>query len=40
MNLHGELAYDMVEDMVDGNSLETVRKYFPETWIWDIVPVK
>lgn len=39
MNLHGELAYDMVEDMVDSNSLETVRKYFPETWIWDIVPV-
>uniref|UniRef100_A0A8C3Y0G2 Alpha-2-macroglobulin n=1 Tax=Catharus ustulatus TaxID=91951 RepID=A0A8C3Y0G2_CATUS len=39
MNLHEELAYDMVEDMVDGNSLETVRKYFPETWIWDIVPV-
>ncbi|KAL2311201.1 hypothetical protein Nmel_002893 [Mimus melanotis] len=39
MNLHGELAYDMVEDMVDGNPMETVRKYFPETWIWDIVSV-
>ncbi|NWH90096.1 A2MG protein, partial [Aegithalos caudatus] len=24
---------------VDGNAMETVRKYFPETWIWDIVSV-
>nr|XP_054507243.1 alpha-2-macroglobulin-like isoform X1 [Agelaius phoeniceus] len=39
MNLHGEMSYDMVEDMVDGNPMETVRKYFPETWIWDIVSV-
>lgn len=21
------------------NKKETVRKFFPETWIWDIVPV-
>ncbi|NXR91729.1 A2MG protein, partial [Hypocryptadius cinnamomeus] len=27
------------KDMVDGNPTETVRKYFPETWIWDIVSV-
>ncbi|NXM49941.1 A2MG protein, partial [Gymnorhina tibicen] len=26
-------------DMVDDNPMETVRKYFPETWIWDIVSV-
>uniref|UniRef100_A0A8C0UIU4 Alpha-2-macroglobulin n=1 Tax=Cyanistes caeruleus TaxID=156563 RepID=A0A8C0UIU4_CYACU len=39
MNLHGELSYDMAEDMVDGNPMDTVRKYFPETWIWDIVSV-
>ncbi|NWV04876.1 A2MG protein, partial [Ptilonorhynchus violaceus] len=39
MNLHGELDYDMAEDMVDGNPVDTVRKYFPETWIWDIVSV-
>ncbi|XP_041269996.1 alpha-2-macroglobulin-like isoform X3 [Onychostruthus taczanowskii] len=39
MNLHGELSYSMMEDMVDGNPMETVRKYFPETWIWDIVSV-
>ncbi|NXP01504.1 A2MG protein, partial [Certhia brachydactyla] len=39
MNLHGELDYAMAEDMVDGNQMETVRKYFPETWIWDIVSV-
>ncbi|NXO19875.1 A2MG protein, partial [Cisticola juncidis] len=34
-----ELSYEMEEDMVDGNPTETVRKYFPETWIWDIVSV-
>ncbi|NWV38181.1 A2MG protein, partial [Grantiella picta] len=39
MNLHGELDDDMVDDVVDGNPMETVRKYFPETWIWDIVSV-
>ncbi|NXX32323.1 A2MG protein, partial [Nicator chloris] len=39
MNLHTELSYEMAEDMVDGNPMETVRKYFPETWIWDIVSV-
>ncbi|NXH78698.1 A2MG protein, partial [Hydrobates tethys] len=27
------------EHMVAGNPVETVRKYFPETWIWDIVSV-
>ncbi|NWR94823.1 A2MG protein, partial [Furnarius figulus] len=25
--------------VVNGNTMETVRKYFPETWIWDIVTV-
>lgn len=20
--------------------LETIREFFPETWIWDIVPIK
>ncbi|NWX36499.1 A2MG protein, partial [Notiomystis cincta] len=39
MNLHGELEYDMAEDTVEGNPMETIRKYFPETWIWDIVSV-
>ncbi|NWW72563.1 A2MG protein, partial [Climacteris rufus] len=34
-----KLDYDMAEDMVDGHAVETVRKYFPETWIWDIVSV-
>ncbi|NXP17763.1 A2MG protein, partial [Scytalopus superciliaris] len=27
------------KSMVNGNTMETVRKYFPETWIWDIVTV-
>ncbi|NXB03385.1 A2MG protein, partial [Cnemophilus loriae] len=31
--------YEMAEDMIDGNPTESVRKYFPETWIWDIVSV-
>ncbi|NXS02962.1 A2MG protein, partial [Oxylabes madagascariensis] len=34
-----ESIYDMAEDTVDGNPMETVRKYFPETWIWDIISV-
>ncbi|NXV10081.1 A2MG protein, partial [Cettia cetti] len=34
-----ESIYEMAEDVVDGNPMETVRKYFPETWIWDIVSV-
>ncbi|NXE97117.1 A2MG protein, partial [Menura novaehollandiae] len=39
MNLLHDFDYDMTEDIVDGNPVETVRKYFPETWIWDIVSV-
>lgn len=23
----------------NGQKKETVRKFFPETWIWDLVPV-
>ncbi|NWZ38407.1 A2MG protein, partial [Brachypodius atriceps] len=34
-----ESVYDIAENEVDGNPMETVRKYFPETWIWDIVSV-
>ncbi|KFO77325.1 Alpha-2-macroglobulin, partial [Cuculus canorus] len=33
------LEYDIGEHMVDGSPVETIRKYFPETWIWDIVSV-
>ncbi|KFP83022.1 Alpha-2-macroglobulin, partial [Acanthisitta chloris] len=39
MNLLDAYDYDMVEDLDDGSHVETVRKYFPETWIWDIVSV-
>ncbi|NXI91925.1 A2MG protein, partial [Psophia crepitans] len=39
LNLLEEFDYEMAEHMVDGNPVETVRKYFPETWIWDIVSV-
>ncbi|XP_064500873.1 alpha-2-macroglobulin-like isoform X1 [Pseudopipra pipra] len=39
MNLLEDLEYEMEEGMVGDNTVETVRKYFPETWIWDIVSV-
>ncbi|KFW05835.1 Alpha-2-macroglobulin, partial [Eurypyga helias] len=39
MNLLDDLEYEMTEHMIDGSPAETVRKYFPETWIWDIVSV-
>ncbi|XP_027533420.1 alpha-2-macroglobulin isoform X2 [Neopelma chrysocephalum] len=39
MNLLEDLEYDMAEGMVGDNTVETVRKYFPETWIWNIVSV-
>ncbi|XP_071413403.1 alpha-2-macroglobulin-like isoform X1 [Pithys albifrons albifrons] len=38
MNLLEDLAYD-IEGMANGDTVETVRKYFPETWIWDIISV-
>ncbi|XP_053925158.1 alpha-2-macroglobulin [Cuculus canorus] len=39
LNLLEDLEYDIGEHMVDGSPVETIRKYFPETWIWDIVSV-
>ncbi|XP_030336688.1 alpha-2-macroglobulin-like isoform X2 [Strigops habroptila] len=39
LNLLEDLDYEVAEHMVAGNPVETVRKYFPETWIWDIVSV-
>ncbi|NXV71443.1 A2MG protein, partial [Atlantisia rogersi] len=32
-----KMDFEVMDHMVDGNPQETVRKYFPETWIWDIV---
>ncbi|TFJ98947.1 caM kinase-like vesicle-associated protein [Platysternon megacephalum] len=29
-----------VAHIIDHGQVETIRKYFPETWIWDLVPVK
>lgn len=40
MNLHEDVTLTMAEYIDDDNPMETVRKYFPETWIWDIVSVK
>ncbi|XP_049678524.1 alpha-2-macroglobulin-like isoform X1 [Accipiter gentilis] len=39
LNLLEDLDYEITEHMVSGNPVETIRKYFPETWIWDIVSV-
>uniref|UniRef100_A0A8C8AI96 Alpha-2-macroglobulin n=1 Tax=Otus sunia TaxID=257818 RepID=A0A8C8AI96_9STRI len=39
LNLLDDLDDEMAEHMGAGNPTETVRKYFPETWIWDIVSV-
>ncbi|XP_074907702.1 alpha-2-macroglobulin-like isoform X3 [Buteo buteo] len=39
LNLLEDLDYEITEHMVAGNPVETIRKYFPETWIWDIVSV-
>uniref|UniRef100_A0A8C3KQS5 Alpha-2-macroglobulin n=1 Tax=Calidris pygmaea TaxID=425635 RepID=A0A8C3KQS5_9CHAR len=39
MHLLDDFDYDMTEHMSASNPMETVRKYFPETWIWDIVSV-
>ncbi|KAM7180777.1 alpha-2-macroglobulin-like [Macrochelys suwanniensis] len=29
-----------LDHFIDHGPVETIRKYFPETWIWDLVPVK
>ncbi|NXY44019.1 A2MG protein, partial [Ceuthmochares aereus] len=39
LNLLEDLEYDVTESMFDDSPVETIRKYFPETWIWDIVSV-
>ncbi|NXC73887.1 A2MG protein, partial [Anhinga anhinga] len=39
LNLLEGLDYEITEHIVAGSPVETVRKYFPETWIWDIVSV-
>uniref|UniRef100_A0A8C0H2E3 Alpha-2-macroglobulin n=1 Tax=Chelonoidis abingdonii TaxID=106734 RepID=A0A8C0H2E3_CHEAB len=35
---HPVLVYPVVAETLP-EEVETVRKYFPETWIWDLVPV-
>ncbi|XP_074445014.1 alpha-2-macroglobulin-like isoform X1 [Larus michahellis] len=39
LHMPDDFDYDLTEHMAAGNPAETVRKYFPETWIWDIVSV-
>ncbi|NXG75109.1 A2MG protein, partial [Baryphthengus martii] len=38
-NLLQDFDEEVMEHVVAGNPAETIRKYFPETWIWDIVSV-
>nr|XP_032641607.1 LOW QUALITY PROTEIN: alpha-2-macroglobulin-like [Chelonoidis abingdonii] len=33
-------AINHVPHIIDHGPVETIRKYFPETWIWDLVTVK
>ncbi|NXW83856.1 A2MG protein, partial [Alopecoenas beccarii] len=39
MNLLEDLDYETTEHIIADSPVETVRKYFPETWIWDTVSV-
>ncbi|NWR79938.1 A2MG protein, partial [Centropus unirufus] len=39
LGLLEDLQYEIGDHMVDGSPVETIRKYFPETWIWDLVSV-
>ncbi|XP_009681138.1 alpha-2-macroglobulin isoform X1 [Struthio camelus] len=39
LRLVEDLDYTMMEQTDAGNPVETVRKYFPETWIWEVVSV-
>ncbi|NXY75484.1 A2MG protein, partial [Glareola pratincola] len=39
LHLLDDFDYELTEHMAAGNPVETVRKYFPETWIWDVVSV-
>ncbi|NXT53833.1 A2MG protein, partial [Pluvianellus socialis] len=39
LHLLDDFDYEVTEHMVAGSPVETIRKYFPETWIWDIVSV-
>jgi len=40
LQLLDDSDYAMLKGMDAGSPMETIRKYFPETWIWDIVSVK
>ncbi|KFQ19113.1 Alpha-2-macroglobulin, partial [Merops nubicus] len=37
LNLLEDFDAEIMEHMVGGNPVETIRKYFPETWLWDII---
>ncbi|KFR00861.1 Alpha-2-macroglobulin, partial [Opisthocomus hoazin] len=39
LSLLENLDYEITDHMDAGNPVATIRKYFPETWIWDIVSV-
>ncbi|NXP15236.1 A2MG protein, partial [Thinocorus orbignyianus] len=39
LQLLDDFDHEITDRMAAGDPVETVRKYFPETWIWDIVSV-
>ncbi|XP_030321129.1 alpha-2-macroglobulin-like [Calypte anna] len=39
MSLLDEFDEDVIKDTVAASPVDTIRKYFPETWIWDLVSV-
>ncbi|POI27218.1 hypothetical protein CIB84_009032 [Bambusicola thoracicus] len=39
LQLLDDSDYAVLKGMNAGSPMETIRKYFPETWIWDIVSV-
>ncbi|EMP39673.1 Alpha-2-macroglobulin [Chelonia mydas] len=34
------MSSSLLDHIIDHGPVETIRKYFPETWIWDLVSVK
>ncbi|CAM5081698.1 unnamed protein product [Natator depressus] len=34
------MSSSLLDHIIDHGPVETIRKYFPETWIWELVPVK
>ncbi|NXH14272.1 A2MG protein, partial [Bucco capensis] len=38
LSLLEDFEDELLEHVLDGSAVETTRKYFPETWIWELLP--